>query len=337
MIVTIHEFGHFLFARKAGIFVEEFAIGMGPKIFSKKFSETEFSIRALPIGGFCKMYGEDERIEGDDRAYGSKSVLQRFMVILGGPLFNFVLAMIVGIIFFATLGGTMTTRVDDFADQSPAREAGIMVGDVITSYNDRAVYTFNELVIYINTDIEETAEVEVKREGEGKKTFYVKPYQDDSGRYYLGFMSRYQEFENVLQMLDAAAREVVYNFRIIVYSLGYMATNGVQGNEVSGPIGILTMIGDDVSDSTEVSVNAVWLTVMSWIILLSSNLGGVMNLLPIPALDGGGRIMFILFEAVRGKPIDQNKEGFIHFVGFVILMGLMVLLFYNDIMKLLVG
>ncbi len=114
-----------------------------------------------------------------------------------------------------------------------------------------------------------------------------------------------------------------------------MATNGVQGNEVSGPIGILTMIGDDVSDSTEVSVNAVWLTVMSWIILLSSNLG-VMNLLPIPALDGG-RIMFILFEAVRGKPIDQNKEGFIHFVGFVILMGLMVLLFYNDIMKLLVG
>ncbi len=173
VIVTIHEFGHFLFARKAGIFVEEFAIGMGPKIFSKKFSETEFSIRALPIGGFCKMYGEDERIEGDDRAYGSKSVLQRFMVILGGPLFNFVLAMIVGIIFFATLGGTMTTRVDDFADQSPAREAGIMVGDVITSYNDRAVYTFNELVIYINTDIEETAEVEVKREGEGRRLFML--------------------------------------------------------------------------------------------------------------------------------------------------------------------
>lgn len=334
VIVVVHEFGHFLFAKRAGILVEEFAIGMGPVLFSKKFSETLFSIRALPIGGFCRMYGEDMAVKKDDRAYSAKSLFSRFKVIAGGPLFNFILAFIVAFILLAQLGGTLTTQVASFSDVSPIREAGVQEGDIIVGYNDKAVFTFRELVIYINTDLTETVDIEVKREGVGRLNYTMVPAVDEDGRYFVGFIASAKEFDNVFEVVEYAARELAFNVRIIVYQLGHIAKYGFNKDEVAGPIGIVSTIGKDVTESATVGGNAAWLTVLSWTVLLSANLG-VMNLLPIPALDGG-RIIFLLVELIRGKPLDPNKEGFVHFLGFVLLMGLMVLLFYNDIVRLFV-
>lgn len=331
VVVTVHEFGHYLFAKRAGIMVEEFAIGMGPKLVSKKINETVWSIRALPIGGFCRMYGEDEAIEGDDRAFGAKSIIARFLVVVGGPLFNFILSMIIAVLLFANLGGTLSTKIQSFTENSPIQAAGAQIGDEIIGYNGRGVYTFTELVIYVNTDLTETVNVKVRREGEGTFEYNLKPYKHEDGRYLIGFSPVEVVFSNPIQILEYAAREVLFNFRIVVYSLGQMISGNVSADQVSGPIGIVGAITTDVTDSAESGLNVALLSVMNWIVLLSTNLG-IMNLLPIPALDGG-RIMFLLVEAVRGKPLDQDKEGFIHFVGFVLLMGLMVLLFYNDISR----
>lgn len=331
VVVTVHEFGHYMFAKRAGIMVEEFAIGMGPKVVSREINGTVWSIRALPIGGFCKMYGEDEAVEDDDRAFGAKSVFARFLVVVGGPLFNFILAMIVGIILFATLGGTLTTKIDDFTEVSPIREVGGQIGDEIIEFNGRHVYTFTELLIYVNTDLTEKATVKVRREGEGIIEYTLKPYKAEDGRYLVGFSPVAVEFSNPFQTIEYAVREVIFNFRIVVYSLGMMISGNVSPDQVSGPIGIVGAITSDVTASAESGLNVAWMSVMNWILLLSTNLG-IMNLLPIPALDGG-RIMFLIVEAIRRKPLDQDKEGFIHFIGFVLLMGLMVLLFYNDISR----
>lgn len=332
VVVTIHEFGHYLFAKRAGIKVEEFAIGMGPKLFSRTKNETVWSIRALPIGGFCKMYGEDEAIEGDERAFGAKSVFARFLVVIGGPLFNFILAMIIGVVLFSMLGGTLNTTISQFTENSPIKEAGAQIGDEIIAYNGRSVYTFTELIIYINTDNTENATVKVRREGGGIIEYQITPYLGEDGRYLVGFAPEAVAFTNPLQTIEYALREVVFNFRIVVYSLGMMISGQVAADQVSGPVGIVGAITNDVTESAESGINVAWMTVLNWMLLLSTNLG-IMNLLPIPALDGG-RIMFLIVEAIRRKPMDQDKEGFIHFVGFVLLMALMVLLFYNDLSKL---
>lgn len=332
VVVTVHEFGHYLFAKRAGIKVEEFAIGMGPKLVSKEINDTVWSIRVLPLGGFCRMYGEDEAIEGDDEAFGSKSVFARFLVVLGGPLFNFILAMVVAILVFSFAGSVRTTAIGDFSEVSPIKDAGVEIGDRIVSYNGRDVYTFRELLIYINTDIHDEVEIEVVKSNQEKVTYLVKPYTDGK-QYYLGFYSEVLELDNPVKIVEYAGREVIFNFRAVPYSLSMLFKGKAKTEDVSGPIGILAFIGEDVSASAEQGGgDAVWVSALSWLLLLSTNLG-IMNLLPIPALDGG-RIMFILIEAVRGKPLDRDKEGFIHFVGFVLLMGLMVFLLYNDITRL---
>jgi regulator of sigma E protease len=329
LIVLIHELGHYLFARKAGILVEEFAIGMGPKLIGKKVGDTLYSIRIVPFGGFCKMLGEDEAVEGDERAYSSKSVWARFQVIFGGPLFNFILAFVFAILYISLVGGS-TTYVSEVVEGYPAFEVGVEEGDKIVGYNNKMVISSTEVRIYLNTEKPKTIDLTVKRDGE-KIQYTMSPIVGEDGIYRLGVGFENLNMKNPLEIVKSAAIEIAFWIKIVIYSLGLLVSGGISGDDIAGPVGIVGEISSGYTESVKYGFKSVVATISFYVILLSANLG-VMNLLPIPALDGG-RIVFILIEAVRGKPIAADKEGFIHFVGYVLLMILMVLILFNDIFK----
>jgi len=329
LIVLIHELGHFLFARKAGILVEEFAIGMGPKIVGKKVGDTLYSIRAIPFGGFCRMLGEDQEVENDPRAYSSKSPWARFQVIFAGPLFNFILAFLFSIVYISLVGGT-TSTISEVVEGYPAYETGIQAGDRIVGYNDKTILTSKEVRIYLNSEKPSQMELTVKR-GNEKISYVMEPMVGEDGIYRLGVNFALIDIKNPIEILKNAAIEIVFWIKIVIYSLGLLVTGGISGDDIAGPVGIVGEISSGYQESIQYGIKSVIATIAFYIVLLSANLG-VMNLLPIPALDGG-RIVFIAIEALRGKPIDPNKEGFIHFVGYVLLMILMVLILFNDIVK----
>lgn len=326
LVVLIHELGHFLFARKAGILVEEFAIGMGPKLVGKTVGDTLYSIRVIPFGGYCKMLGEDDAVE-EEGSYSSKSIWQRFQVIFAGPFFNFILAFVFAIVFIA-LAGTATTTISSVEEGTPAMEAGLLPGDKVVGYNGRSIIAQKELNIYMMNELPELASLEVKRDGE-KMSFDIQPFYDEQGRYRVGIGFEVFSMSNPLQIIRYAAVEVIVWIKIVIYSLGTMLSGNVSRDDIAGPVGIVGAISQGYEESVKYGFRQVMKTISFFVIILSSNLG-VMNLLPIPALDGG-RLMFIFVEALRGKPVDPDKEGFIHFVGFVVLMGLMVLILINDI------
>lgn len=330
-IVFIHELGHFLFARKVGILVKEFALGMGPKVFSKKKGDTIYSLRILPLGGFCSMLGEDEKIEEDEKAFSNKTVWQRFQVIFAGPMFNFILAFIFAVIYIS-LTGIVSTEVSGLVGNSPAAEAGIIAGDKLIKYNGKTIIAQKELSLYINAERPESIELTVKRDGE-KRTFTIVPKQNKDGVYRVGIYFDVIDLKNPLRIIKYGVIEVAFWLRTVVYSLGLLISGSVAKENISGPIGIVGAISDGYKESIQYGLKSVIATISFYVVLLSANLG-IMNLLPIPALDGG-RLVFIAIEGIRKKPIDPNKEGMIHFVGFVLLMGLMVFIFYNDIASMI--
>lgn len=329
LIVIIHELGHFVFARIAGIKVEEFAVGMGPKLISKQFGETYYSLRAVPFGGFCKMLGEDEAVEADGRSYSEKTAWQRFWVIFGGPLFNFILAFVFACIYLTLVGGT-TRNIVDVDESMPAYEAGLLPGDKIVGFNDHYIISPNELILYLNQERPAVASITVKRQGE-KITYDMTPVKSASGRLMIGIRFEELNVKNPFKLIGGAATEVAYWIRTVVYSLSMMLSGGVSKDDVAGPVGLVGAISEGYTESAKYGFTSVLSTMAWFVILLSSNLG-VMNLLPIPALDGG-RLVFILIEAIRGKPVDPDKEGMIHFFGYVALMALMVFIVFNDISK----
>ncbi len=353
LIVFIHELGHFLFARRAGILVEEFAIGMGPQIVGKKVGATNYSIRAIPFGGYCKMLGEDgtayvdENAEAtenaepidittkgaDPRAFSEKSVGQRFAVLFGGPLFNFILAFVFALIYLSIVGGTSRT-IDAVPEEYPAYEAGIRSGDVLVGYNGKTIISASELRLYVNNERPEVAEITVKRTVDGETerlTYNIVPAEAENGLLLIGINFKLENMSNPLLLIKGALIEIIYWIRIVIYSLGMLITGGVSGDDIAGPVGLVGAISTGYNESVQYGFKSLVATLSFYIVLLSANLG-VMNLLPIPALDGG-RLVFLAIEAVRGKPIDPDKEGRVHFIGYVLLMGLMVLVLFNDISK----
>lgn len=329
-IVIIHELGHFIFARRNGIFVEEFALGMGPKIVSRKIGETVWSLRALPFGGFCKMMGEDGAVE-DQRSFSVKSVWARIQVVIGGPLFNILLAFVFAVLMVFLRGGAETTQIAFVQEASPAEEAGLEVGDRITNINGHHVIAYREIPIYINQDKGEAVNITLKRGGEMITTVVTPFLDEETGNYRIGISPDAVTSKNVLRVVQYAGIEVAFWIKMVYYGLGMLITQSVSVNEISGPVGIVGAISTGYKESVEYGFLSVVNTIAFFIVLLSSNLG-MMNLLPIPALDGG-RLVFLLIEAVRRKPLDQDKEGFIHMIGFVLLMALMVLVLFNDIRK----
>ncbi|MCT4596389.1 MAG: RIP metalloprotease RseP [Vallitalea sp.] len=333
LLVLVHELGHFLAARKNGILVEEFAIGMGPKLVGIKRGDTLYSIRLLPFGGYCKMLGEDEVVADDDRAFSNKSVGARIVVVVAGAAFNIILAFIFACIIVGN-AGEYTTTVKGLSNNSPAYNAGLRDGDEIIKVDNHRIISYSEIGLYINLKKGEPIDVTYKRNGETMivnitPNVEIMPEQDNRKRYFIGIKDFYtMDQGNFIQVIKYGFLKVVFWIKTVFISLGMLIHGQVQKQDIGGPLRIMSEISKGYSESAKIGFRNVFLTISSYIVLLSANLG-VMNLLPIPALDGG-RLVFLLLEAIRRKPINREKEAYVHFVGFVLLMILMVFLFYND-------
>ncbi len=329
LIIIIHELGHFLLAKKNGICVEEFSIGIGPTIFGIQRGETKYSVKCLPFGGCCVMLGEDGD-SNDPRAFGSKSALARFSVIFAGPFFNFLLAFVLAL-FVVGVGGADPAVVGKVDKTSAAYEAGIKEGDRILRLDGSRIYNFREISLYnlVHTD---TPKVDVTYERDGQKKTVTVDRHQQNGAYLLGISMTNDKKEidvGPLGIIKYGLLEVRYQIKSTFVSLKYLFSGRASVNDLSGPVGIVNMIGDTYEESISYGIMAAAVSLLGFAILLSANLG-VMNLLPFPALDGG-RLVFIILEMIRGKKIPPEKEGMIHFAGLVVLMAFMVFIMANDI------
>lgn len=414
MIIIIHELGHFLLAKRNGIGVTEFSLGMGPRIVSFVRKETRYSVKLLPFGGSCMMVGEDNMGENVDaeNAFNSKSVGARISVILAGPVFNFILAFLLAILVLG-VDGVDIAKVTEVSEEAGA--VGLQEGDIITKINGEKITFSRELYyyFYLNPVDENPIELTVKRNGEKVKltipTTKVEKYLMGCGfnedasiaslqsgydlveqgakvgdvltkindtvikdgtqlgtylkehpltgepvtielqreneilqrvvtpklysAYLTGFDYNYaSEKVSFGQVIKYSYAEVRYYIKTTIQSLGMLITGKVSPKEISGPVGVVNVMNDIYDSSIEHGFGEAIIQLLGFSIWISANLG-VMNLLPIPALDGG-RLVFLIIEGLRGKPIDREKEGMVHLIGFAALMVLMVLVLYNDIMNI---
>lgn len=329
-IVFFHELGHFLAAKYNGIEVEEFALGMGPLLISKEYKGTRYCIRALPIGGACMM-GEDEEDTGEEGNFHSKSVWARMSVIAAGPVFNFILAFVLSVILTVMVGYDEPVLVG-VNEGSPAQEAGLREGDRITRMGDKKINIFREISTYNQFHQGEAVDVTYERDGR-EYTVNIQPSYDEELQYYLlGIPRGPNQKAGVLTSLQYGLYEVKYWICTTVSSLKMLVTGQVGFDQMAGPVGIVDMVDDTYESSAGAGISAIIANMMNISILLSANLG-VVNLLPIPALDGG-RLFFLIIEAIRRKRIPPEKEGQFHFIGFVLLMLLMVFTLYNDLHRI---
>lgn len=338
LIILIHEFGHFIVAKKCGIGVLEFSIGMGPRLFSFNKGDTRYSIKILPFGGSCMMMGEDEN-DSDPRAFNNKSVWARIAVIAAGPLFNFLLAFLLALIIISYVGYDAPV-LSGVTDGYPAKEQGMQAGDVITKINGKKITIYRDLQMYLFMNPGKELKVEFKRpvaDGSAmeKHTVNLVPkFSEDTHTYMMGIQtSPYrQKTTSVLETLKYSAYEVDYCIKSTIDSVGMLITGKVSKKDIAGPVRMVSVIDETVEQSRSYGIAVTLLTLANLCLLLSANLG-VMNLLPIPALDGG-RLVFLILEVLRGKPVDKEKEGMVHMAGMVFLMGLMVFVLFNDITTL---
>ena len=330
-IVIFHELGHFLLAKWNGIEVIEFSLGMGPRLLSHMWGDTRYSLKLLPIGGSCQMVGEEEASDSAG-AFGNKSVWARIAVVAAGPVFNFILAWVLALIIVGSVGYD-NTMVDIIPD-SAAAEAGMEDGDQIISINGSRTWLYREVSLYSSLHQGQTATVVFERNGE-KQTVVLTPKQSDTGAYLYGFSRTVQrEKGGALETVGYSCAEIRYWLKATVESLKMLIGGQVRLEEMSGPVGIVSTIGDTYKESRVDGWYYVTMNMIMIAIFLSVNLG-VMNLLPIPALDGG-RLVFLILEAIRGKAIPQEKESMVHFTGFVLLMGLMAVILFSDLHKLFI-
>lgn len=332
-IIIFHELGHFLLAKKNGIRVNEFCLGLGPTIVGFTKGETKYSLKLLPFGGACMMEGEDED-SSDERAFNQKSVWARMAVVFAGPAFNFILAFLMAIIVIAVAGFDRPV-VADVMEGYPAAEAGLQAGDTITELNGKNIHLYREVSIYTYLHADEEIEVEYLRDGKNYSCTLIPQYDEESGRYLFGiYGSSMRERGNVFQVLQYSVYEVKYWICTTLESLKMLVTGQVSFNELSGPVGIVKSIGDTYDEVKTGGFLLIILNLLNYSIMLSANLG-VMNLLPLPALDGG-RLFFLIVEAIRRKRVNPEHEGMVHFAGLVLLMLLMVVVMFNDIRKLFI-
>lgn len=330
-IVIFHELGHFLLAKKNKIRVDEFSLGLGPTIFGKQFGETKFSLKLLPFGGACMM-GEDDVDDMSEGSFNSKSVWARMSVIVAGPVFNLILAWILCMIIIGWTGYRAPV-VSSVTDGYSAQEEGIEPGDVIKKIGGKSVHIWNDISLY-NMMHAGTKSVEVKYERDGKDyTVVLEPKQNEGDAFpLLGITGGEMVRPGVIGTVRYGAYTVKYWITYTVDSLKMLISGKVGVKDLSGPVGIVSAVDNVYQEAAPAGMTVVILNLLNIGVLLTANLG-VMNLLPLPALDGG-RLVFLIIEAVRGKRVPPEKEGMVHFAGFVLLMALMVVIMFNDILKL---
>lgn len=329
-IIFFHELGHFALAKKNGIDVEEFSIGMGPLIYAKDYKGTKYSLRLLPIGGFCAM-GEDEEATDSPNNFNNKSVWARISVIAAGAVFNFILAFIASVVLIAMVGIDKPVVADVDAGYSAA-EAGISAGDTIVRIGNKKINIFREITFYNQFHQGEKAEITYLHDGE-KKTAVLEPKMDEERGYYrYGITGGHYTKGTILEDLKYGVYEVKFWICTTLDSLKMLLTRQIGLDQLSGPVGIVDVVDDTYNQSKSYGTFAVIVELLNIAILISANLG-VMNLLPLPALDGG-RLVFLFIEAIRRKRIPPEKEGYVHMAGMALLMLLMVFTLYNDIVRI---
>lgn len=327
LLIFFHELGHFLLAKRGGIGVTAFSLGMGPAILKKKIGETEYCLRIFPFGGSCAMVGEDEESDAEN-AFNKKGVWTRISVVAAGPFFNFVLAFAGSIIMVCAVGVDKPV-ITEMMEGYPAYEAGVRAGDEIISMNGRNIGVYRDVSMYIQLHQGEAIDLVYERNGERYETTIL-PKMSEDGYYLMGITGgAYTKCDNPIEVIKYAGCEVGYWIHMVFDSLKMMVTGQVSREDVGGPVRIVSMIGDTYEQSAAISGFAVFINMLNMVIFLSANLG-VMNLLPIPALDGG-RLFIMLIEVITRKRVPEKIEGYIHMAGFTVLMALMVLILFNDI------
>lgn len=333
VIILFHELGHFSLAKANKIKVNEFSLGLGPTIVGFQGKETKYSLKLLPFGGMCAMEGEDEE-STDQNSFQSKSVWARISVVAAGPIFNFIMAFLFSIIVVGATGFDKP-EIGSVMNGYSAQEAGLKKGDIILKMNQKNIHFYKEVSFYSFVNENKPVKVTYERNGKEYKTTLTPTYSKEEKRYLFGFLGTGErEKTGIVETLKYSAFEMKYWIDTTFTSLKLLVTGKVSLNELSGPVGIVKTIGTAYDRSKLDGAFYVFINMMNMCILLSANLG-VMNLLPLPALDGG-RLVFLVIEAIRRKKIDPNKEGMIHTVGLLLLLALMVIVMFNDIRKLFI-
>lgn len=371
VMVSLHEFGHFIIAKSLNFKILEYAIGFGPAIFKKQKGETLYAIRVIPLGGFCKFDGEDEESD-DPRSFTNQAVWKRILVVAAGGIFNIILGFIIFMIMLPSLSPMLTNEVESVVAHSYIEDSGIQPGDEIVALNGKNVDFYNDITLYredMSPDTENI--VTIKRDGEkidvpvmltkqeitiAYKDEYIEytssingfpevqhinysesvpkvaekvGTEENSVQYIIGFTPKSEEitFGNIWGYAWCETKFVV---KLVYSSLWGLVTGKVGMDQMSGPVGIVTAVNDAVNQA-----NDSWLYVLNLTAILAINLG-VFNLLPLPALDGG-RLLFMIIELIRRKPIPPDKEGIVHAIGMLLLFALIIFVSFQDIMKLISG
>ncbi len=356
VMVTVHEAGHFFAARLTGIPVKEFSIGMGPKLVSwkRKKHETQFSVRLIPAGGYCMFYGEDDT-EGkeareDPRSIGKFAPWRRMVTIFMGPAMNFVLALVVAAALYGAVGEAtgesfIAPQIVSVEAGSPADQAGILPNDSIETVNGQSAVGLTEdgtawtLTVLINSYQEggEPLLLGVRR-GEELLSVQLSPRYSETEKRFLigvnlnpGYVPVYTPV-SVFRAVELGADYCVRAAGAIVGALRDLITTGAGLEQTSGPVGIVKLIAEETQKSAAESALEAFLTYGQLLVMISVNLG-LFNLIPIPGLDGS-RLVFLLIEAVRRKPVPQKVEAYVHMAGYVLLFGLMIVMTYKDVLNI---
>lgn len=338
IIVTVHEFGHFIAAKLSGIKVLEFSVGMGPKLLKFGKGETAYSLRLLPVGGFCAMEGEDDSSE-DSRSFRRQSVWKRIIVLFAGAFMNFVLGFVL-VVIMTSMGSSVPTmeisgfsgvRNDDGTVEyyASSYEAGLRHGDIITEMDGMHIFSTTDLSYMLGQS--GVHDVEVLRNGE-KLLFENVKFFDSQGGGVIDFGLVYKD-KTPLNVLSYSAKDSVAIGRLVWLSLKDLVTGKYSADELSGPVGVVTTIDQTAQQGENMRDKAMSLLYLTALITINI---GIFNLLPIPGLDGG-RLLFCLIEIIRRKPVKPEHEGYVHLAGMVLLFGIMIFATYNDIVRLVTG
>ncbi len=332
VLIFIHELGHFSVAKWVGIKVNEFSLGFGPRLAGFKKGDTQYSLRIIPLGGFVNMAGMNPDEKPEPGGFNTKKVWQRILVILAGPMMNFVLAAILVSGFYWVSGVVATdengnylisNQIESVSEGGAAEQAGLKPGDLIVAIDGQEFANWEELQSRISSSGGQEIVLTIERHGQ-KQDIAITPTIQENGSALIGVSPKYQQ-EN-LNPGQALVRGVKYTFDFCVYIFQFIAQSigGSQSLELGGPVRIVSEIGD--------AVKMGWDYLIGITVALSINLG-LFNLFPIPALDGS-RILFLLVEGIRRKPLDPRKETYVHMLGFLFLIGFIVLVTCNDIASL---
>ena len=332
-IVTVHEFGHFIFAKLSNTYVYEFSVGMGKKLFGKKRKdgETEFCLRLIPLGGYVMIAGEDvqdEKIPAD-RQMCNKGFFARFFVLFAGAFFNFIFAFLI-LFVSALIYGAVSTKpyIGDVAEDYPAFDVGLSSGDLVLSLDGDKISNWDQGLVKLQTTKGEAVVFEVLKEDGSVVEYTVKPVkevdEDGNETYKFGISTMYEKEYGFLKSLKYACNKTLSLFTSMFDTLKYLFTGRVGVNQLSGPVGIFTVVDSQAEQGLE--------AILYLMAYLSINVG-IINLLPFPAFDGG-RILFLLIEKIFKKPVSKEVEGIIHNIGFFLIIALLVYVTFNDILRL---